>query len=162
MHEVLLHALRRQRSILRSRWETLLRSEPASSPLANPDILVLMMDWTLDEWEAAMRRPASRRRRPAGSANLERGDCPCGMNPLLRYFHTAELALDEMLAALPIPAGEGEPAIFAREAFVADVRRSFKVVADREIETFCAVCRQHQRSSTPARVESGASVTFLN
>ncbi|MFO1448142.1 MAG: hypothetical protein U1F61_08305 [Opitutaceae bacterium] len=144
MHEVLLHALRRHRATLRARWETLLRAEPACSPLANPDVLVLMMEWTLDEWENAMRHQPSRRRRAHSLPDTPSEECPCGMNPLLRYFSTAETALDEALTILPIPTGEGEAAIFAREAFVADAKRALKVVAGREIATFCAVCQQRR------------------
>ncbi len=157
MHEVLLHALRRHRATLRSRWETLLRAEPPNSPLANPDVLVLMMEWTLDEWETAMRHPPSRRRRAHTPPGPNSEDCPCGLNPLLRYFTTAEQALDEALEVLPIPSGEGEAAIFSREAFVADARRALKGVAGREIATFCAVCQQRRfHHTSPSTTLVGA------
>jgi hypothetical protein len=103
-----------------------------------------MMEWTLDEWENAMRHQPSRRRRAHTAPGPNSDGCPCGMNPLLRYFTTAEQALDEALCVLPVPEGEGEAAIFSREAFVADARRALKGVADREIATFCAVCQQRR------------------
>lgn len=159
MHEGLRHALRRHRPTLRSLWESLLRAEPVSSPLANPDVLVLMMDWTLDELEAAMRHAPSRRRRPPARAGTPPDGCECRMNPLLIYFRTAEAALDRVLEELPLPVDEGEAAIFTREAFVADARRALRHVSAREIATFCAVC-QHRRApaAVPRAPVSGSLV----
>ncbi len=55
---VLLHA---QRIPLKAEWRRRLRIEPASTPLANPDTLVYLMDETLTQLEALVRnRPAPR------------------------------------------------------------------------------------------------------
>lgn len=159
MHEALLQSLRRHRSFLRSRWESLLRAEPVYTPLANPDVLVLMMDTTLTEVEAGLRSLPGRRltaNRPK-SCSIHAA-CPCGLNPLLAYFETAERALDETLSVIPAPRLESEPAIFAREAFVANVKRAFKAVKHREIATFCAVCQQG-KDMKKADARSAFSVT---
>jgi hypothetical protein len=151
MHEALLRALKNQRPTLLARWESLLRADPSPNALGNPDLLVLMMDWTLEEWESTLRRPNVRQRRGAGvGASAARAvDCPCGQNPLLGYFRSAETALDEALAQLTAPhAGDDiHPAEWglARDAFTAEARRALRQVADREVSTFCAVCRQRNR-----------------
>ena len=49
MQDELMSALLARRSQIRGRWEALLRVERASSPLANPDALVHLLDWTIDE-----------------------------------------------------------------------------------------------------------------
>ena len=36
---------------IRQRWEALLRADQACSPLASPDVLVHLVDWTLAEFE---------------------------------------------------------------------------------------------------------------
>jgi hypothetical protein len=149
MNDNLLRTLQGLRPTLLERWEVLLRAEPVTSPLANPDSLVYLMGWTLDRFFTALRGPLSRRRitgRGSNRASLveERELCACKMNPLLAYFATAELALIQ--AALPIL----QPR--ERESVLLTIRLALQVVAKREIDTFCAVC---QRRHTPAHsVES--------
>jgi len=105
MNDNLLRTLQGLRPTILERWEVLLRAEPVTSPLANPDSLVYLMGWTLDRFFTALRGPLSRRRitgRGSNRASLveERELCACKMNPLLAYFATAELALIQ--AALPM------------------------------------------------------------
>src|SRR3954462_4663597 len=98
MQEELVRALRDRRAETRARWEALLRIEKVNTPLANPDALVFMIDWTLDEVFGALLRPLSSRRRPAKFENHRpRPECPCGRNPLLAYFAAGEQALEEAL-----------------------------------------------------------------
>lgn len=151
MHEALLRALQAQRPTLLARWESLLRANPSPNALGNPDVLVLMMNWTLEEWESTLRRPNIRRRRSSrmGTSEGTADPCPCGQNPLLGYFRSAETALDEALATLVAPKA-GDPASAAewslsRDAFATEARRALRQVADREISSFCAVCRQRNR-----------------
>ena len=154
MHEALLRALRNQRPTLLARWESLLRADPSPNALGHPDLLVLMMDWTLEEWESTLRRPNARKRRSAGvgMSAASSVDCPCGQNPLLGYFRAAETALDEALARLAAP-NDGDDLhsvewALARDTFATEARRALRHVADREVSTFCAVCRQRTRLVT--------------
>ena len=144
MNDNLLRTLQGLRPTILERWEVLLRAEPVSSPLANPDSLVYLMGWTLDRFFTALRGPLSRRRIGRGnnraSFNEERDTCACKMNPLLAYFATAELALIQ--AALPIL----QPC--ERESELSTIRLALQVVAKREIGTFCAVCQRRHTPST--------------
>jgi hypothetical protein len=94
---VLVHA---QRIPLKTEWRRRLRIEPTSTPLANPDTLVYLMDETLTQLEALVRdRPAQRWTR-LRKTHLEplRSLCPCGLNPLLAYFSSGVEALDAILS----------------------------------------------------------------
>ena len=134
MHESFLCALTQHRPTLRSRWEHLLRAERISSPLANPDTLVYLMDYTLDRLLDELRNPRVRRRR----AREERAPCPCGRNPLLAYFHAAEQAIVETLFVTDgparLPPEERETSLEALKIALRDVGRH-------DIEAFCAVCQ---------------------
>src|SRR4051794_30406844 len=96
MQNGLMSALRQRRAAIRARWEDLLRVERANTPLANPDALVHLIDWTLDEIYRTLEGLPSRRRplRPYSKHDIE---CPCGRNPLLAYFSAGEQALQESL-----------------------------------------------------------------
>jgi hypothetical protein len=48
MQECLIRSLSIRRREIHRRWEVLLRLERPETPLANPDALVHMIDWTLD------------------------------------------------------------------------------------------------------------------
>ena len=160
MHESTLLALREMRPTLRKKWETLLRKEPISSPLASPDSLVFLMDWTLDRLFEALRTASHRRRTrvtkvaPGYVPTAE--ICPCGLNPLLAYFSTAEKSLIDavFLANSPLPAmSPGE-----RQACITEIQLALHRVAHAEIQTFCAVCqRRHATAPQPATSSLSAS-----
>lgn len=137
MQDALVRALLTARPTLRQRWETLLRAERPTSPLANPDALVYLMDWTLDCLFEELRNAPSRRRRLSRGNTVEPAPCRCGMNPLLAYFQSIERAggtlLREIATAHAFTELEGEA---ARE----ELRLVVRNVARREIESFCAVC----------------------
>lgn len=142
-----LDALRARRPDLRARWAEMLRVEPVSTPLANPGALVHLIDWTLEEIFrdlAAAPAPA-----PAAEDDTASGkpQCPCGRNPLLAYFAAAERVLREGLilsqAALP----RLDPT--ARDAALAELNHILRTIAQREIESFCAVC-VHRHATTEA------------
>lgn len=143
MHDTMLRTLQSLRPTLLERWETLLRAEPVTSPLANPDSLVYLMDWTLDRFFNALRGPLSRRRIAdrAGSRPAfveEQSLCACKMNPLLAYFATGEQALVQIALPLLQPR--------EREATLSALRLAMQAVARREIDTFCAVCQRRPHS----------------
>jgi hypothetical protein len=149
MNDTLQRTLQGMRPTILERWEVLLRAEPVSSPLANPDSLVYLMGWTLDRFFSALRGPLSRRRiSDRGSNKVDvkevRELCACKMNPLLTYFATAEQAL--IHTALPIL----QPR--ERESALSAVRLAMQIVAKREIDTFCAVCQR--RHATTTSIES--------
>jgi hypothetical protein len=126
---VLLHA---QRTPLKAEWRCRLRIEPVSTPLANPDTLVYLMDETLTQLEALVRdRPASRWLR-LRKTHLEplRSLCPCGLNPLLAYFVTGVEALDAILSTDGYLTGE--------EIFT--LCQGWHFLAQSEIEALCEGC----------------------
>jgi hypothetical protein len=140
MQEELVRALRDRRAETRARWEALLRIEKVNTPLANPDALVFMIDWTLDEVFGALLRPLSSRRRTAKFENHRpRPECPCGRNPLLAYFAAGEQALEEALILEQASALALDPV--QRDAAFAELKTIILEIARREIEAFCAVCQ---------------------
>lgn len=143
MHDGFLRALQTQRPDLRQRWEALLRAERVSSPMAHPDTLVHLMDWTLDRLLDELRQPQFRRHVDNGAARSIGIGCVCGKNPLLTYFTTAEQAIIEMLFI-----DEEELAGVSgleRRASLADLKAALHAIARREIDSFCAVCQSRQR-----------------
>lgn len=155
MHDRMLQTLQGLRPAVLSRWEELLRAAPVTTPLANPDALVYLMDWTLDRFFDALRGPLSRRRLKARHApkvdcSEKRQPCACGMNPLLAYFSTAEQALIQ--AALPVL----QPR--ERESVLSSVVLALQLVARREIGTFCAVCQKRHAPEPPSTSSKIASI----
>lgn len=147
MHDSFLHALLAQRSSLRQRWEELLRAERVTSPLAHPDSLVYLMDWTLDSLFSELKQPQYRRHHDRSWQGNPRQHCVCGLNPLLGYFATGEQAIIEVLF-------ESEPSLASlgpteRGSSLFDLKTALNEVARREIDSFCAVCQSKARSNQP-------------
>ncbi len=113
-------------------WETLLRAEPTLSPLGNPDTLVYLMDETISGVLRTLRSRALRHTPVNPRALLVplQRHCACGLNPLLSYYATGEVALHAV--AGPVLAGDLDEAL-----------TSYHLLARREIDTLCAVC-QHR------------------
>ena len=138
MRAELIEALRARRADIRGRWADLLRAHRANTPLANPEALVHLLDWTLGDFLAALaHRPCARR--PRSSATLQTA-CPCQQNPLLVYFTVGRQAVQEALihaqAALP----SLDP--LERDASLEEINLVLSAIAVREIRTLCGVCRQ--------------------
>ena len=143
MHDSFLRALQTQRPQLRHRWEELLRAERVTSGMAEPDSLVYLMDWSLDQLLDELRQNRFRRHVKPPAQSGERRGCACGKNPLLAYFATAEQAVIELLFL-----ADGELAHLAsleRSASLEDLKSALHEVARREIESFCAVCQSRER-----------------
>lgn len=140
MQEGMVNALRTQRPAIRASWDALLRAEPINSPLGNPDALVHLIDWTLDEIFAAFTNPLSRHR-PAVLRHsvATRHACPCGRNPLLAYFAAGEQALQEALVLAQVAASPLDP--LERDASFNELNLTLHHIAQREIEAFCGVCQ---------------------
>jgi hypothetical protein len=142
MHESFLHDLRARRAEIHARWEALLRTERVNTPLANPDALVHLIDWTLDQILAGLRHTGAKRRHEARPVAAEpRPECLCGRNPLLAFFVAGEQALLETLVLLQASASKLDPA--ERDDELAELYRVIRGISRREIESFCAVC-QHR------------------
>jgi hypothetical protein len=117
------------------RWETLLRVEPVSGPLANPDAMKHLIPATLDQVFGMLAKPA---RSPVSimAAKAQVPKCECGHNPYLTYFIAAEQALVEAVILL-----ESElPASERRQSDVAEMMYAVRRLARLEIDTFCGVC----------------------
>lgn len=146
---MILRALRDQRPHLRTSWETLLRVEPVGSPLGNPDALVHLLDWTLDEIFAALTNPLARHRAIHHRIHLDQpAPCPCGRNPLLAYFAAGEQALREALVLAQATAPELDP--LERDTAFAELDMTLRHISRREIESFCGVCQLRARAGTAA------------
>lgn len=148
MQESFIHDLRVRRTEIHARWEALLRTERVNTPLANPDALVHLIDWTLDQIFAGLRHAGTRRRHDARTAAAEaRPECPCGRNPLLAFFLAGEQALLETMVLLQASAGKPDPV--ERDEQLADLYHAIREISRREIESFCAVC-QHRHDQPAA------------
>ena len=131
-----------QRPLIRANWEALLRLERPSSPLANPDLLVHLLDQSLDEifrdfqlW--------SPRAHPRSYVPL----CPCGMNPWLAYLRAGRQALRQaLIEAQSALAGQTQE---ARTEALAALEQVLDHIARREIEAFCSVCQSRPKAQAP-------------
>lgn len=139
MQDDFIRALRGRRGEIRARWEALLRIERVNTPLANPDALVFMIDWTCDEIFAALSHGAARKRPARGADARNRAECPCGRNPLLIYFAAGEQALEEALILEQASRPGLDPAL--RDAEFDELQLTLREISRREIESFCAVCQ---------------------
>ena len=116
-----------RRTDLKSEWEKRLRAEPVRSALGHPDILMYMMDETLDQLaDLLLRRQTARVRHPADFESR----CRCHFNPLLAYFSTG---IDALLAVLAQEASLDEPARAAAGAW-------WGLLAQQEVDAVCGAC----------------------
>ncbi len=143
MHDGFLRALQTQRPNLRQRWEALLRAERVSSPMAHPDTLVHLMDWTLDRLLDELNQPHFRRPLENSAARSVGLGCVCGKNPLLTYFSTAELAIVETLLVDEKDLANIDGV--ERSHSLDQLKAALHAVARREIDSFCAVCQSRVR-----------------
>jgi len=147
MQDALLQGLDAQRRKIHARWETLLRTERVNTPLAYPDSLVHLIEWTLDEVFVALRASAARRRTESPRIHASaRPECPCGRNPLLAFFLAGEQALLEALVLEQASRLSIDPV--ERDTALAELYHAIRSIARREIGAFCSVC-QH-RDDPPA------------
>jgi hypothetical protein len=142
MQEDLVRELSARRREIHARWEALLRIERVNTPLANPEALVFMLDWTLDEVFGSLQRPLARRRTTSAPAI-----CPCGRNPLLAYFAAGKQALVEALVLVQSAHAGLDPAI--RDDALVELKHCVHEITRREIESFCSVC-QFRSEAHPA------------
>ncbi len=129
------YLLRARSDAICAQWETLLRVEPVSGPLANPDSLVHLISDSLEKFFAALAKP-TRASLSLAEAKACVPNCKCGNNPYLAYFVAGEQALVEaaILLQAELPPAERHPNDLS--AVMLAVRR----LARSEIDTFCGVC----------------------
>jgi hypothetical protein len=100
------------------------------SPLGRPDTLVFLMDATLMQLqlglEARPGQPWLQHCHPVLSS-VHRC-CACGLNPLLKYFTTGELALRAV-------AGQTMP------AEIEEIVAAFRAIAQYEVDSLCSLCQ---------------------
>jgi hypothetical protein len=119
-------------------WGGLLRGEPTITPLGRPDTLVYLMDATLAQLFTGLETGSTRStqqwlRRCPPLVGPVHNYCACGLNPLLKYFTTGELALH---AAAGAQLGTE----------LEEVLLLFRALAQQEIQTLRSVC-QHKGTS---------------
>ena len=146
MHASNLDGLREARTLLRARWESLLRAQPVHSPMGHPDTLMHLMDWTIDDVFDRLRRGRSPSKSRSGQLRppLEVVNrCACGANPLLCYFSTIRRAFLDWAEQDSFPFAR--LALQEREGCIFEFLHTLETVTEREIQNFCAVCQQGRR-----------------
>ena len=152
MQTGLLAELRAREAEIHGRWAELLRVEPVNTPLAHPDALSHLIDWTLAEIFRELATGPRRRRNHHAAFTSNRSLCVCGRNPLLAYFDAAGQALREALIFAQATHAPLDPV--ERDASLDELNFILNEVARREIEAFCGVCQHrlkpHEHSECPA------------
>jgi len=147
MHRSFVAELAARRPALKHAWERKLRAEPITSPLANPDTLVLLMDHTLDDLLAALAPLVLGS--GAGHGRGLRAGCLCGLNPLLAYFRVGATVLATVSGQAAARCPELDAADFA--ACQQEAQAEFQALAQSEIRAFCAMCQTElARGGKPA------------
>ncbi len=139
MHRSFVAELAARRPALKTAWERKLRHEPITSPLANPDTLVLMMDRTLDALETALRKRCADSPPPAAPMRGMRTGCLCGLNPLLAYFRVAANVLATQMCSGADRCPELGAVGFA--SCLQEMLGELQLLAQEEIRSFCAMCQ---------------------
>jgi hypothetical protein len=146
----LIQALSSRRREIRQRWDMLLRLERTETPLANPDVLVHMIDWTLDKiFDELRARKACTCGEPTSSVAALRAGCQCGKNPFLGHFLAGEQAVLEALVLTQSGDATIDPA--HRGNAVAELYLAINAIARGEIESLCSLCKNRLRSKRQSR-----------
>ena len=143
MQAELLGALRARQTEIRTRWADLLRVEPVNTPLAYPEALSHLINWTMDEIFRMLVTGRSRSSDHDIGASI-RTLCACGRNPLLTYFDAAGQALREALILVQSTTPLLDP--IERDASLEELNRVLHAVARHEIEAFCGICQHRAKS----------------
>jgi hypothetical protein len=145
MHPELIDDLRDRSASIRERWETFLRGERVTNPMANPDVLVYLIPETLDQVLEALENPS---RAPVSirAAKAVVPDCDCGNNPYSAYFIAGEQALCETLVLLQ----SISPVYKRQKSDLSELVFSIRKIAKRDIDLFCSACA-HRGVATKCR-----------
>lgn len=130
--------------------------EPVNTPLAHPEALAHLIDWTLTEIFHGLTTGGMRRRAyHHHHATPNRSLCACGRNPLLSYFEAASQCLREALIWVQSTATFIDP--IERDAALEELNLVIEHVARREIEAFCGVCQHKPKTAEPAHAAAAAN-----
>lgn len=135
MSPLLLQRLRADGAAIHVRWETLLRMEPVSGPLALPDALVRLIPDSLARVFEQLDGEVAQTLLLSDLTEDRLPPCDCGYNPFLAYYVAGERAFIEAVVLLQ----SDEPAN-RNESDLAEVIRAVRRLAIDEIETFCGIC----------------------
>lgn len=140
MQDEVLNVLRQRRGTIRERWAALLRVEPVTTPLANPDTLVYLLDPTLDEIFQRLETAPDVSLEDVSSAELAaQPECECGRNPFIAYFLAGTQAMLEALILAQAEVQALDPV--GRDAAVAKFYAVMRALSRREVENLCSVCQ---------------------
>ena len=150
MQSDLLDALRARQPEIHARWTELLRVEPVNTPLAHPEALAHLIDWTVTEIFRSLATGGHVRRLVRDNTGTpNRSRCPCGRNPLLSYFDAASQVLREALILVQADSPLLDP--IERDASLEELNLVLQEVARREIDAFCGVCQHRLQSGEHPR-----------
>ena len=147
MQECLIRALSSRRRLIHRRWEDLLRMERAETPLANPEALVHLIDWTLEKIFGRLhgkKAPFSVGLPPRAEAL--RAHCSCGRNPFFKHFLAGEQALLEALVLAQKEDPNLDPVL--RDSAVAELYLVVNELGRCEVELLCSLCENPPRPRT--------------
>ncbi len=141
MDSLVLHQLQSRSAAIHVRWERLLRIEPVSGPLANPDALARLIPQTLAVVLEQLKEHVDSGLSLEGTKTARLPACDCGHNPYLAYFIAAEQAFVETLVLIQseLPAGQ------RHESDIAQLIHAVRTFGRDEIDTFCAICAHRCR-----------------
>jgi hypothetical protein len=138
MSRQFLSLLRLRKEQIQNHWRTLLRIEPSSSPLANPETLQYLIP-EMFERVFAKAEQLSSRPMSLEEARRQLPNCACGNNPYRAFFVAAEQAITEAVVLLETTLNPRLRDEHALAILVYTVR----TLAVDEIDTFCAACLHH-------------------
>lgn len=126
-----------------------MRLERADTPMADPNNLVHLIDWTLDKVVEGLRgrKPPHRGGPPPTIATL-RPLCPCGHNPYIAHFLAGEQALLEALVLVQAEDPALDPV--HRDTAVTELYLVLHAIARGEVESVCALCQRRPQTTEPS------------
>jgi hypothetical protein len=130
--------LRWRKHDIEGHWRTLLKIEPASGPLGNPETLQYLIP-EMCEKVFSRAEQLSNRTITLEQARLQLPSCTCGNNPYRAFFVAGEQAVTEAAILLE---SAGAPDT-RDEASVARLVYAVRSIAADEIDTFCGACLHH-------------------
>jgi hypothetical protein len=138
----LLQCLRANSAAIHVKWETLLRMEPVSGPLANPDALHRIIPETVAKILLSLAQTGGDRVSLLEEKSDRLPACDCGNNPYLTYYVAGERAFVEMavLQQAKLPRGTRS------ESDIAELIRTVRALARTEIDLFCGICTHHGKA----------------